>query len=303
MACAQGVSGKLVMKEGTGTPTWSGSDPMYEFFSEKMVRERTIAAPRTIRGTRSQLASRARLSPYIYKGPVHMPVNPGDLAILLPWILGTDASGTTFAVAESLQAFAMLFDRVTQTYEYQDCVVDRAVIHGKAGDGGQPDFLTLSMDVLAKARATGVSFPASALAHTAQYAPLVHQDTVLTLEASTREVKEFWLVIDNHVIPRYVNSLSPTALCPSNRTVMLRTIHPYDSANTGLVDTAVAGAAGTLAITNGAVSTSIAFANLKSSFEDPSIRGLQEIDLTLDMMSYQATDGTKEIIVTNDSTP
>jgi hypothetical protein len=126
---------------------------------------------------------------------------------------------------------------------------------------------------------------------------------VLTLESATREVKEFILQINNHIDPRYVNSLSPTALCPGDRTVMLRTVHPYDSGNSGLLDTALAGAAGTLAVTNGNVSTSFAFANLKSSFDDPTIRGLGEIDLILDMTSYQATDGTKELIVTNDSTP
>lgn len=303
MACAQGVSGSMAVQEVTGAPTWSSGDTMIEFLQETMARKRIIGVPNSIRGTRSKLASRARLGPYVYEGNVHMTISPGILAILLPWMLGADASGTTFALAEGLQAFAMIVNRVTQTYEYQDCVVNRWVLHGKAGPVGRPNFLTLSLNLMAKARATGVSFPSVSLAHTAQYGPYVHQDCVLTLESATREVKEFWLMGNNHVEARYVNSLSPTALCPSDRTIQLRTIHPYDSGNSGLVDTAVAGAAGTLAITNGAVSTSFAFANLKSSFEDPTIEGLGEIDLQLDMTSYQATDGTKELIVTNDSTP
>lgn len=293
----------MAVREESGTPTWSGSDTMIEFLSERMVRKRTIAVANTIRGSRSKYASRARIGPYIYQGPVHMTISPGILAVLLPWMMGADASGTTFAHAESLQVFAMIVNRVTQTYEYQDCVIDRWVLHGKATDGSRgPDFLTLSLDIMAKARATGVSYPAVALAHTAQYSPYVHQDTVFTLSSATREVKEFWLMGNNHVEARYVNSLSPTALCPSDRTIMLRTILPYDSGNSGLVDVALAGAAGTLAITNGAVSTSFAFANLKTSFEDPSIVGLREIDLELDFISYH--DGsTNELVVTNDSTP
>jgi hypothetical protein len=157
------------MKEATGTPTWSGSEPMYEFFSENIARTRNIGVPNTIRGTRSKLASRARIAPYVYQGVVHIPVNPGDLATLLPWMLGADASGTTFALAESLQSFAMIFDRVTQTFEYSDCVINRAVLHGKARQGNAPDFMTLSLEIFAKARATGVTFPASsALTHTAR---------------------------------------------------------------------------------------------------------------------------------------
>jgi hypothetical protein len=302
MGCAQGVMGKLVMKEQVGAPTWSGSDPMFEFYSEDIKRIRNIGAPNTIRGTRSYYASRARLSPYRYEGLIKMPVNPGDLVYLLPWMLGADASGTTFGLAESLQSFAMLFDRVTEKYEYQDFVINRAVLYGEAGQGNEPDFLVLAFHVLGKARATGVSFPASALAHTAQYSPYVHQDTVFTLHSATREVKKFWLSVNNFVQARYVNSLSPTALCPSDRQVNLRVVVPYDSGTSNLVDTSLAGAAGTLAITNGAVSTSVAFTNLKASFEDPTIRGLTEIDLTLDYQSYH--DGTTpEIVITNDSTP
>jgi hypothetical protein len=302
MGCAQGVSGKLVMKEQTGAPTWSGSDPMFEFFSENVKRKRKIGVPNTIRGTRSKYSSRARLAPYVYAGRIQMPVNAGDLAILLPWILGADASGTTFGLAESLQAFSAIFHRVTETYEYQDLVIDKALLYGRAGEGDEPDFMALSMDVLGKARATAVSFPASALAHTAQYNPYVFQDSVFTLHSATREVKEMWLLVDNHVRPRYVNSLSPTALCPSDRDVFLRIRVPYDSGNSNLVDTTVAGAAGTLAITNGAVSTSIAFTNLKNSFDDPTIAGLREIEGIFDFASYHnGTDA--EIIITNDSTP
>lgn len=302
MACAQGVLGKMVMKEGTGEPSWSGSDPMFEFYSEDIKRTRVIGAPNVIRGTRSYYASRARIAPYRYQGIIRLPVNPGDLVYLLPWMLGADASGTTFGLAESLQAFAMLFDRVTEKYEYQDCVINRAVLYGEAGRGDEPDFLVLALDVMAKARATGDSFPASALAHTAQYAPYVHQDTTFTLHSSTREVKKFWLSVNNFVQARYVNSLSPTALCPADRQVNLRVVVPYDSGNSNLVDTSLAGAAGTLTIANGTVSTSVAFTNLKASFEDPTIRGLTEIDLTLDYQSYHnGTDA--EIIITNDSTP
>lgn len=302
MGCAQAVAGKMVMKEQVGVPTWSGSDPMFEFYSENIRRTRRIGVPNTIRGTRSKYASRARIAPYRYHGVIRMPVNPGDLVYLLPWMLGADASGTSFGLAETLQSFSMLFDRVTEKYEYQDCVINRAVLYGEAGEGDDPDFLVLALDVLGKARATGVSFPASALAHTAQYNPYVHQDTVFTLHSAAREVKKFWLSVHNHVRERRVNSLSPTALCPGDRDVGLRIVVPYDSGTSNLIDTGLAGAAGTLAITNGTVSTSVAFTNLKNSFDDPTMPGLTEVDAVFDFASYH--DGTTpEIVITNDSTP
>lgn len=302
MGCAQGAMGKMLMKEGTGTPTWGDSDPMMEFLREDLKRKRVIGVANTIRGTRSKMSSRARLGPYRFQGTIHMTCSPGDLALLLPWALGADASGTTFAVAESLQTFAVLTSRVTEVFEYQDCYINQLLLHGKAGNGEQPDFLTLSLQIFAKTRAVGVTFPSgAALSTTAAYAPYVHQDVVLTLESAAREVKEFWCLVNNHLQQRYVNSLTPTATCPSDRTVMLRTIHPYDTDHDDLLDSAVAGAAGTLAITNGAVSTSLAFANLRASNEDPEIEGKKEIDLELNMTAYAT--GTKEIIITNDSTP
>ncbi len=49
--------------------------------------------------------------------------------------------------------------------------------------------------------------------------------------------------------------------------------------------------------------TSIAFTNLKSSFDDPTMERVPgEIDATFDFASYH--DGTTpEIVITNDSTP
>lgn len=308
MACAQGALAKLAMKEASGDIDWStGTVVGFPFFRESLQKKNTVHHPDVIIGSRGEASERARFGPNFIGGWVILNLTPGHMATVFPWLLGADASGTTFALAETLQTFGVLVDKVTGVHEFYDGVINRAVIHGKQnGPGGTPNWITVALQMVFKgynAPGTADAFPSLSLGVTGEYAPLVFEDAVLTL-GSSREVKEFTLDINNYVQPRWVNSLNPTALCPSRRTVTLTTVHPYDSGTSGLYDPAITGVSSTktLAITNSTVSITFTFGALQYPTITPVVSGKQEIDMQLQMSARSLTT-TPAVAVVIDSTP
>lgn len=306
MACAQGALSKLAMKEASGDIDWSTGATQFPFFRESLQRRNSVVHPDVIIGSRSEVSERARFGPNFTGGWVTLALTPGDAATIFPWILGTDASGTTFALADTLQTFGVLVDKVTGVHEYYDGVINRAVIHGKQnGPGGPPNWVTVALQMVFKGyNAPGVAdaFPSLTLAVTGGFAPLVFEDSVLTASAA-QEVKEFTIDINNYVQPRWVNSLNPTALCPSRRTITLTTVHPYDSTTDDMLSPAITGISGTktLVITNGTVSITFTFGTLQAPTITPIVTGKREIDLQM-QFSARKVSTTEALVCTIDST-
>lgn len=299
---SQGVFTKFCTEPGAAPHTFdTGSEP-FEFLAENVAKDSPLFNPNGIRGTRSPCYNRTRKGPYTVRGQIRMNVTPYDLAIWLPRILGAPASGDTFALAETLPSFGCLFDRVAQTFQYTDCQVDRAVFRGHAStSAASPPFIEMTLDIVGKTEVVGTSYPAltldcSSIAHQ----PYIFTEGVVTLVSSARQIKNFVLLIDNHLDVRFTNSTTATSIVPTNRTIALRTTNPYTSDELALYDQAAAGADGSLVFTNSTVSTTFTFAKLQVPARSPTVMGKQEIPLYLDMISREA--GTKELVVTNDST-
>lgn len=299
---SQGAQARFCTEPGSAPHTFdSGSEP-FEFLAENLMKNETHFNPNGIRGTRSPCYNRTRSGPYTVGGQIRMNVTPYDLSIWLPRIMGANASGNTYALAETIPAFGCLFDRVAQTFQYTDCYVDRAVFRGRASTSGNaPPLIEMTLDIVGTTEVTGTSFPAvtldcSSIAHQ----PLMFQEGVVTLAGSARKMMNFVLVIDNHLDVRFTNSTTATSITPTNRTVALRTTNPYTSDETALYDQSVDGAAGSLVFTNSTVSTTFTFAKLQVPSRSPTVMGKQEIPLYLDMVARMA--GTRELTVTNDYT-
>lgn len=307
MACAQGSLARLAIKEGTGNVDFSSGAIGLPFVRSSLQKRARIGHPNVITGTREEISERARFEPYFYGGWVVFHLTPGHMATVFPWILGADASGTTFGLAETLQAFSVLEDAVTGVHEFYNGYINRAIISGEQrGPGSGPNFITVAVQMMFMnylAPGASESYPTLALPVTGEYAPLIFEDSVLTL-SSAREVKKFVFDINNHIQPRYVNNLEPTALCPAYRTVTLQTVHPYDSGTSSLYDLTVTGVSSTktLAITNGTVSITATFGALQVDTQTPVINPKQEIDLQLNMSARKAST-TPSISFTVDSTP
>jgi hypothetical protein len=302
--CAQGALSRLYVEPGAAPHTFDGSSETYEFLYETMQKRGRIVGGKGIRGTRSSASERTRTGAYEVGGRIAMNVDTLALDLWLPRILGATESANSFALDEALPEFGVLIDKVTETFEYKSCKVARAMFHAKAGPGDdEPELLELVLDIVGKDRAKATAVPNVSISTASNASPYVHSDAVFTFSSAAREVKEWWVLIDNHLHVRWVNSLSATMLCPANRTIAVRARLPFDTDTENLLDQAVGGATGTIALTNAAatgLTTTFTFGVLQVPPEDPVVRGKTEIDLFLNMIARTVTT-TKELVVTNDS--
>jgi hypothetical protein len=299
-----GHHARLGTKNETTYGTAVTVDQAFVFTSESIVRRGVIVERAGLRGTRSHQALDTRLGPYTVGGRLMLEPTPEDLAIWLPRILGAAPSGATYNLAESLPSFTLAIDRVAKVFTYAGCKVDRATLSGSQGG-----LLRLALDVVAQSEAVGAAgtFPALT-AGVSQ--PYIFSDLKLTLAAAEREVKDFELVIDNGLITdRFMNSVVIVNAPEGDRTITLRTTHAWASANTDLYAQALAGAAGTLELTNAlggtppdGYRTTFSFATLQVPARSPSVPGRDELLLNLEMTARRVGT-TPELTVTHDSTP
>ena len=292
------------MEPGAAPHTFDASSEPYDPLYETLKKTGRIVGGNTIRGTRSQASERTRYGHYEVGGRVAFNISPIDLDLWLPRMLGAAESTDVFALADTLPSFGILVDRVTQTFQYKDCVVDRWMIHGKAGPGdGDPDLLELVLDIIAKDEVTGTSYPSLTLPVTSNVAPYVMSDcSTLTLASAARLMKEFWLVGSNYVQRRWVHSITATRLTPRDRTIGLRAIFPYDSDHSSLYSQAIAGATATMTFTNSNISKSLqlVFGTLQCADHSPTVQGKQEINIQIEGTA-RMVGTTRELVATSTS--
>ncbi len=259
-----------------------------------------------MRGTRGHVADDTRLGPYTVSGELVLEPTPEDLAIWLPRILGGTPTGTspkTYPLGETLPSFTLAIVRVAKVFTYAGCKVNRAVLSGMQGG-----LLRLALDLVAQSETVGNAgtFPALTPGATQPY---IFSDLELTLAATAREVRQFALTVDNALVTdRFMNSLTIVGAPEGDRSVTLNTTHAWAPANTDLYAQALAGAAGTLQLTNAlggtpptGYRTTFTFATLQSPDRSPNVSGRQEVFLNLEMIARK-TSGTAELVVTHDST-
>lgn len=317
MTCAasMGVKAKFLTTADGASPnasapwyTWSSSSNRHEFHAESFAKRGRILQKQGITGSRSRLMDRTRVGSYLVGGSVSMNVNPFQLDTWLPRILGAAESTDVFDLAETVPHFGMLIDRVADIFEYKYCRVDRAVISGRASlDDSQPEVIHLGMEMLGFDENTSQSWPSPepALEYTdSNNRPYILADAVLTIDGTTYQLMDFALMVDNHLIPRWTNSLIPTSICASDRTVRFRTTNPFTSTELALYTTKAENTTGftvTMVFTNGTVSTTITLRSVQWAQESPVVGGRGEIPLQLNMQAFATDASTLEITVTNDS--
>lgn len=294
---SQGAQARLCMEPGAAPHTFDASSEPYEFVSESVQKKGKILDTDGIRGTRSHHVARTRPGTYEIGGSITLHPSPADLDLLLPRILGAAEVADTFDLAETLPLFGILIDRVAETFEYTDCKVSKATFKGSSGG-----LVELVLEILGTMEVTGTTFPALTLDTSAAAAPYVFSDGVLTLAAAARKMMDFELVIDNGLNARFTNSQSATSITPQDRTITLKTTNPFTADEADLYGQAVEGAAGTLVLTNGGMSTTFTFAALQVPDMSPVVGGKQEIPLTLEMTA-RMIGATNELVVTHDSVP
>jgi len=294
-----GTQARLAVEPGVAPHTFDVSSETYEFISESLGLEATHTDNNAIRGTRSHEANTVREGTETVSGDITFHPSPADLDLWLPRILGAAESLDSFTLAETVPAFGVMIDRVAKVFSYADCYVNQATF--KSDSGGLLE-LTLNLIGVSESVGNAGTFPAISLATAANNVPYTHEDTsgAVTLVGSARDTSSIEIVINNNLEAKFFNSQTATHVIAKDRVITVKTTHPYSSTDTDLYAQAVAGAAGSIVYTNGGMSTTFTFGNLKVPDTSPKIPGKDEITIELEMTAFK-TGSTDELVVTHDS--
>jgi uncharacterized protein (DUF2164 family) len=268
----------------------------FEFLSESLGKVETFAYNGGIRGTRSRNHERVRKTSQIIRGSVEMTPTPVELDTILKLVTGT--ASTPFVLTELVPTFNVIVDRTGNRFMYTGCKIGRFSIRGSQGG-----LISSTIDIEGKQEfVTSGAFPSLTID---DKEPYVFSEAVFSYSGSSYEVMDFEFVLDNGLITdRQMNSVYRKRIPSGDRQVGLRMTVPYSS-NTlsafGNIDeSGIDGA--TLTLTNGAVSLTMTFGNLKNENASPvsGSRG-NEIMLPLSFAAYKK-GSTMEVSFANDST-
>jgi tail tube protein len=290
MSGALGVQAKLGM--GAASPV---TEP-YEFLTDNLRLEQTIADLSAIRGTRSHPKERSRETQRTVTGNITMNPTPVELTTLLPRILGAAAVGTTFSLAETLPEFFVTSDRVTKVLTFNGCKVNRATFRATVGGP-----LELDMEIFGKDEAVGAAGSFPALSIDVASPPFILADLALTLAGVPYKCDQWEMMVDNTLEVRYANSLTPTEINETDRQVTMTTRIPYVDGGT-LYGSGSAGVAATAVFTNGAVSITFTLPAFIFPKASPVVDGRGEEWLPI-AGPCRKSGATAELTVTLDSTP
>lgn len=297
MASSMGWGTALAIDLDDGT--FDSSSKRLEFVPPMTLGATTpIIKSEGIRGTRSRFGERIVQGQISVGGDINLEPTPDELDYLLPLILGANESTDVFAVADTLQTFWVLVDRVAKCHRYAGCYVSKAVF-----EFAQNQLMKLTMSVVGKTETelSSGSFTAGSISALQSY--IIHQ-LVLTLHGSTRQFERAVLTIDNAPEIKHYGAQAAQVINPGDRIVTLATTLPYDTTNADVYTNQAAGtwANGSAVATNG---------NRSITFTLNSLRALDlktsevaqrnaELGLPLTFQAFQTTT-TKEISITNDS--
>lgn len=260
-------------------------------------------------GTRSHWSARTRAGTRKVSGSITLQPNAIEWSVLLPWIFGADASGTTFALAETLPSYTVVkaIDNGTdgKVMTYNGVKVNKAVISGEAG--GSPLSLQLDLEGWDEAVGNAATFPSISL--NVATGPFLFSDSAgaITVGGSAYGFKRFSLTIDNALdTDRILNSTIRSGLPSRDRLISLELDGPWgtNSATYPTAATLAAGVAVVLTFTNTIAAVSLALSLPKVHFprKTPPWNGREEVMLPLAGMA-KATAANNELVVTLDSTP
>lgn len=305
MACnsAQGAQTRYAIEQNTDLTSAAQPLAVYRDTLEQVIQ---VADPQGMWGTRSLASSRARAVRQFVRGSWWLQPTPNDLDVLLPLILGVAEATDVFAIGEPNLECTLAKDLDTDLWQYNECHVTRAVFEGQAGG-----FVDLRLDFVGKEEVAEASWLPSAISQSnAADEPYVFADadnsgtSRLVINSNALEMTAFRITIDNHIEPRFVNSLTPTSFCPAARDVKLDVVLPYSTANELAAYTdGTTEVAASLTFVNGNVSTLFNFPALVNEPRTPKVRGKTEIlhEMSLTARASGTTANTYELKVTHDA--
>ncbi|WP_339730093.1 phage tail tube protein [uncultured Gimesia sp.] len=277
-------------------PFDTSSIPIEIVGAESLVETQTIDETGGTTGTTEHISERTRLGQKRCSGTIQVPASRLALDTLLPLILGAAESSNVFALADTLPEFVMMIDRDEKVYTYSGCRIARATFSGSSGQ-----MVMIGLDIEAETETEGDAGTFPAL-ETPTETPYRFEDGVLTLQSSTREFNEFSLVIENQLdTERFENNLTRVDIPLLDRIITLGTNHPWSTANLDLIKQDLAGAGGSLVLTNTELSSNVltfTLGAIQYPTKTPGTQKAQVTRLPLEGM-VRKVGTTASLVVTN----
>ena len=288
--------GALAIKvaEDVAFGDFGASDPSFEYVSESLTMQQQLGGGNGIRGSRSHNKDRVRILAETISGSVALEPTKAELQ---QWLFLAMGGGSLSAptLAETLDNFGVLVDRIAKRFVYSNCKVSRFSL---SGSQGQPVSCQVEIEGETETE-VGTAMPTVAAID--GDLPFIFSDATISLaaDASASEIARFALSIDNGLdTGRFMNSVTRDCLDPTDRRITLGLSVPYNADTVDLHDQSVGGASGTLTLTNTSGAFAFTMSNLKSPAQSPSTsRRGEEVFLELNMTAY-CTNANDELSVT-----
>lgn len=291
MAPAQGYAALL------GIGTTSTVDKPLHFQNESLKLHEEFPFTEGIRGSRSRHINQVRQGTRKVDGGLTLIPTAKELADLLPWVLGANASGTTFDLAETVQSRYVAVDRVTKVYVYDGVCVNRATFRASQG---QPLSLILELMGVDETKGNAGSFPSLTLDVTTVH--FRFHDAVISVGGTPYKFRSFECVVDNKLDgERFFNSATRTAIPAQDRQVSVKLDSPLGD-NEAIYGLGAGGAAVVATFSSTNVSLAMTFGAVAFPRESPDVEGKKEIFFPLNGEAYK-TGSTPELSCALDSTP
>lgn len=218
---------------------------------------------------------------------------PEELTALWPFLSfsETETEGT-WVINSAPTEQDITIDFGPEVHTYADAKCDKWILRGQMGKSP----ISLQLDVLAVNETLGGAFEATIPQN--RTAPYSFTRNVLTLLEAARPIDRFALACDNHLLPSWYNSPTPTSLDITDREMFLGCTTGYTADDKDIysksIDSAlrVAGADDlSLAITRGTQGTTFTFGNAKWEATPPSVMGKRDrIQLDQHWKCYRTAD-------------
>ncbi len=276
-------------------PFDTSSIPIEIVGAESLVESQTIDETGGTTGTTEHISERTRLGQKRCSGSIRVPASKLAFDTLLPLILGSTESSDEFALADSIPEFVMMIDRDEKVYTYSGCRIAKATFNGSSG---QMVMVDLDIEAETETESAAGSFP---VLDTPTESPYRFEDGVLTLLSEEREFNEFSLVIENQLdTERFENSLTRVDIPLLDRIITLGTNHPWSTANLDLIKQDLAGAGGSLVLTNAETDDTLTFTfgAIQYPTRTPGTTKAQVTRLPLEGMVRKA-GSTASLVITN----
>lgn len=258
-------------------------------------RECSFAGSRTFlredghRGTRQRQSCRARIATDTSAGSISGYFGPTEIDWILGRVMGSvggstgsGTAGSPWLPAEALTSFYAAVDKVAAKYLYQLWPTTLEV------SGSEQQYVNWNLSCTGKAETVySSSWPATA--YTCESA-FLFSDATFTYNSTAYKIKSFRLNIDNVVDDQnFQNAITPADFEAQDLAVTLDLECVFNSDNLALYRAALAGAAASLAISDGTTTYTFAFGNAKIPNAAPTIPASGRITFPVQLEAYRTS--------------